>query len=275
MSLRQAVLAKTDEWRLSEVICRSGPKDKPFEESHAEASIALIAAGTFQYRTVGGEAVMYPGAFLLGNAGQCYECAHRHGIGDRCLAVHVSSGLFEEIAHAATGSSRFKFAVPALPALRELAAHSALLQSAAAKGCAAALTGSVYRLVEESIRVAAPRACARQRLSAQDARRISRVLREIEADVTARLDLSTLAAAAAMSKFHFLRTFRRITGATPHQYILGLRLRRAASGLLHSQDSVVRVVADAGFDDVSTFNRYFRYTYHMTPTEYRQKRGQR
>lgn len=269
MSLRQAVLAETDEWRISDVVCTSGPQDKPFEEAHKEVSISLIAAGTFEYRTVSGEAVMYPGAYLLGNAGQCFECAHRHGTGDRCLAVHVSARLFEEIACSVTGSSRFKFGRPALPALRQLSAHSAMLQSLSAKGPSTALAGGVYGLVEAAIRIASPRSGGLRRISAKDARRISQVLRHIEADVTADLELDTLAAAARMSKFHFLRTFRRVTGATPHQYVLGLRLRRAALGLLESNEAVLRVVLDAGFDDVSTFNRYFRQAYKMTPTQYR------
>ncbi len=269
MSLQAVVLAETDEWRISDILCTSGPQDKPFEEAHEDVSISLIAAGTFEYRTVSGEAVMYPGAYLLGNAGQCFECGHRHGIGDRCLAVHVSAPLFEEIACSVTGSSRFQFKLPALPALKQLSAHSAMLQSVPATGAAAALAEGVYSLVETAIRIAAPRVAGLRRLSALDARRISQVLRHIEADATASLELDTLAAVARMSKFHFLRTFRRVTGATPHQYVLGLRLRRAALALLHSDEPVLRVVLDAGFDDVSTFNRYFRQIFKMTPTRYR------
>ena len=269
MSLRDAVLAKTDEWRISEILCTSGPQDKPFEEAHEDVSISLIAAGTFEYRTASGEAVMYPGAYLLGNAGQSFECGHRHGTGDRCLAVHVTPRLFEEIAFSVTGSSRFKFALPALPALKELSAHSAMLQSVHTMGAADALAGGVYSLVEAAIRIASPQAAGLRRLSAPDARRISQVLRHIEADATVDLELDTLAAVARMSKFHFLRTFRRVTGATPHQYVLGLRLQRAALALLHSNEPVLRVALDAGFDDVSTFNRYFRLAYKMTPTQYR------
>ena len=48
MSLRHAVLAETDEWRISDVVCTSGPQDRPFEEAH-EGDVDFIdrVAGTF------------------------------------------------------------------------------------------------------------------------------------------------------------------------------------------------------------------------------------
>jgi AraC family transcriptional regulator len=269
MSLRQAVLAETDEWRVSDVHCTSGPQDKPYQEAHRDVAISLIAQGTFEYRTASGEAVLYPGAYLLGNAGQCFECGHHHGVGDHCIAVHVSRPLFEEIATTVTGSSRFEFQMPSLPPLKQLSVHSAMLQSLPANGPAGALSGGIYGLIEAAIRIASPRVAGARRLAVPDARRISHVLRHIETHVTGELNLDTLAAAARMSKFHFLRTFRRVTGATPHQYVIGLRLRRAAVALRHSNEPIVQIVLDAGFEDVSTFNRYFRQAYKMTPTQHR------
>ena len=43
-----------------------------------------------------------------------------------------------------------------------------------------------------------------------------------------RCRLHDLAGTAAMSPYHFLRTFRAVVGMTPHQYILHTRLHRAA-----------------------------------------------
>ena len=40
-----------------------------------------------------------------------------------------------------------------------------------------------------------------------------------------------MAATAGMSKYHFLRVFRRLTCVTPHRYLIGARLRRAAVAL--------------------------------------------
>jgi hypothetical protein len=92
------LLARGDGWSVRDVVCTSGPADRPFEELHTEVSIAIVAAGTFQYRSPSGRALMTPGSLLLGNAGHCFECGHEHGVGDRCIAFAYSSEYFERIA---------------------------------------------------------------------------------------------------------------------------------------------------------------------------------
>jgi hypothetical protein len=42
-------LAAGDGWRVSDLVCRRGPHDRPFEEQHECVTIALVAAGTFQW----------------------------------------------------------------------------------------------------------------------------------------------------------------------------------------------------------------------------------
>jgi AraC-like DNA-binding protein len=92
-------------------------------------------------------------------------------------------------------------------------------------------------------------------------------LLENEPDVS--FDLVDLAQAAGLSKFHFLRTFVRVTGATPHQYVLRARLRRAAVELQTRQAKVVEVAFGCGFGDVSSFNRAFRAEFGVSPRAYR------
>ena len=72
-----------------------------------------------------------------------------------------------------------------------------------------------------------------------------------------------------MSKYHFLRSFRHVVGATPYQYLLGLRLRRAAVALTTTARSVSAIALDAGFGDISTFNAHFRRAFGQSPTALR------
>jgi len=83
MSLTSRMLASGPGWSVSDVTCTAGPHDRSFEERHDTASIAAVTAGTFQYRSGGGRAVLAPGVILLGNAGACFECGHELGTGDR------------------------------------------------------------------------------------------------------------------------------------------------------------------------------------------------
>jgi len=71
----------------------SGPGDRPFEEEHRSASIAIVLSGRFEYRASSGGALMTPGSLLLGNPGQSFECVHAHGAGDRCIAFRFSPEL--------------------------------------------------------------------------------------------------------------------------------------------------------------------------------------
>src|SRR5262245_42696913 len=70
-------------WSADDVVCTAGRQDRPFEERRPHVAIALVVAGSFQYRTPAGRALMTPGSALLGNPGEPFECSHDHGSGDR------------------------------------------------------------------------------------------------------------------------------------------------------------------------------------------------
>jgi AraC-like DNA-binding protein len=62
---------------------------------------------------------------------------------------------------------------------------------------------------------------------------------------------------------------------TPHQYVLRTRLYRAAVRLRGSNDPVSAIAFDAGFNDLSTFNRRFRRVMGANPSAYRMRVGAR
>jgi transcriptional regulator GlxA family with amidase domain len=109
--------------------------------------------------------------------------------------------------------------------------------------------------------------------SPRDERRISNVLRHIEEHFDQPLDLTDLAGLAFMSKYHFLRTFRRTVGVTPSRYLLGVRVRRAAVALCATPVPVATIAFDAGFGDLSTFNRHFRQAFGVSPAAFRRAPG--
>ena len=107
------------------------------------------------------------------------------------------------------------------------------------------------------------------RVSARDERRIADVLHYIEARAGEPLALDALAGLARMSKYHFLRTFRRATGMSPYQFLLSIRMRRAALRLATTRETIASIAFDAGFGDLSTFNHRFRDLFGMSPSSYR------
>ncbi|MBI1950881.1 MAG: helix-turn-helix transcriptional regulator [Acidobacteria bacterium] len=270
------ILARGDGWTVEDVICTSGPRDRPFGERHSKISIAIVAAGSFQYRAAASRELMTPGALLLGNAGQGFECGHEHGAGDRCLSFKYAPDYFESLAADAGGrGARAAFRAPRLPPLRDV---SPLIARAFAGLCGAADVSWEELSVQLAVRtlrlagghptspgVAAPAAVAR----------VTRIVRTIERHPDAGLTLGSLARAAGLSPYHFLRTFERLTGTTPHQYVLRSRLREAAIRLLTEPARILDIAFDCGFGDVSNFNRAFRAEFGVNPRAYRLQPGAR
>ncbi len=268
-TIASRAIAQGRDWQIADIVCRAGPNDRPYEERHSRMSISAVVAGAFRYRAEHGEALLYPGALLLGNAGTCFECGHEHGQGDRCLAVHIDPDLFEEVAASAAGSHRFRFNAASLPAMPELLPTVVELEAMTEAARPLAAGSLVVRLVERVGEAMSGAKLASTKPGRGDERRIGTVLRHIEANADGPLDLDRLAARANMSKYHFLRTFRRVTGTTPYQFVLNLRMRRAAVRLATSTDSVAAIAYDAGFGDLSTFNSRFRDIFGAPPTKFR------
>ena len=79
-----------------------------------------------------------------------------------------------------------------------------------------------------------------------------------------------LARMAGCSEAHLSRSFRTHLGQTPSQWILGLRVRRAASLLETTTYAISEVALMAGFENLSNFHRHFRAETGLTPLAYRQ-----
>jgi transcriptional regulator GlxA family with amidase domain len=248
-------------------VCSAGPHDRPFEERHDRVSVALVAGGTFRYRTDKGEALLYPGAFLLGNAGACYECGHEHSRGDRCLALHIDRELFAEIAAGSSRSNRCEFRAAMLPAVPDLASISVLLQQTLESS--QFLEETILASIETIVQAVGKNYTPARRPTPAATRRMAAVFEYVDARLGSDLSLAELASLSHMSKYHFLRTFKHASGMTPHQYILGRRLRAAAAALRNTQRPVCDIALDQGFGDLSTFNHYFRRVMGITPTVFR------
>jgi AraC family transcriptional regulator len=268
------VLAAGPGWRVSDVRCGRGPQDKPFEEQHGSVSLGAVLSGTFRYRGSTGDALLYPGAVLLGAPGACFECGHEHGVGDHCLALSLDAPLFDELAAAASDEVRFRLRRPMLPAVRETIAPLQRLHARLVTG--EGIDEAVLQFAECVVQALAGAAAHERPVAARDQRRLAAVARHMETHSHEALDLDALAALAAMSKYHFLRTFRRTLGCTPHQWLLQHRLRRAAQALHEDREASIAAIAlDAGFGDVSTFNALFRNVLGDTPSRWRQQQGSR
>lgn len=103
--------------------------------------------------------------------------------------------------------------------------------------------------------------------------RIHRVQDHIERHLQEELRLEDLARVACFSPFHFHRIYAAITGETVREFVLRLRLERAASQLLLLPGrSVTEIALDCGFGGSASFARAFRATFGTTATQFRKIR---
>ncbi|WDP90046.1 MAG: AraC family transcriptional regulator [Desulfobacter sp.] len=82
-----------------------------------------------------------------------------------------------------------------------------------------------------------------------------------------KLTLAEVAQNVGLSRYHFLRTFKRETGISPHLYRTLKRLE-AAKGLLTGGMPPAQVALETGFTDQSHFSNTFRRYLGATPKQY-------
>jgi len=85
------------------------------------------------------------------------------------------------------------------------------------------------------------------------------------------IQLEDIAAAACLSKFHFLRLFRQVYKISPYQYIQNLRLAKACEHLSASQAAINDIAFMLGYENSNSFSRIFHQRMGVYPSQYRQK----
>jgi AraC family transcriptional regulator len=106
--------------------------------------------------------------------------------------------------------------------------------------------------------------------------RMHRVLRHIDANLAAPLELAELARVANFSTFHFHRLFAAWMGERLGDYVRRRRLEVAATRLATQPESTVLAVAlTVGFNSAEAFSRSFKDHFGEAPTSWRLRQGSR
>ena len=108
-----------------------------------------------------------------------------------------------------------------------------------------------------------------RRLRQQNLMRLLRARHRIRMNPCRRMDLSSLAATANYSPWHFVRAFREVFGEAPLEYANRIRLEHARDLLTRSRMTVSEIADLIGYDSRSAFCRSFRNAFDMTATQAR------
>ena len=120
--------------------------------------------------------------------------------------------------------------------------------------------------------------CGHIRISSEtpennDVRVVRKVVDYISENYMENITLADLAELVNLSETGLSRLFRNITGMSCIDYVIEYRLTKAMGMLRTTDKPIIEVAFDAGFNNISYFNRMFKRHCHQTPSEFRKNKN--
>jgi AraC family transcriptional regulator len=211
------------------------------------------------------------GAAVLVPPGTCVRAVQREPV--EFLVLSIDPEHAERVASAAAAGRPWSRAPlmdepdPAVAALAGEIRRSLLADPLAETGylqivADAVLARLVCRLVGE-----APAAAGGEALSPGT---LAALLRRIDERLGDTIRVEDLAAELGLSRSHFSRAFRRMTGVSPRRYLLGRRLCLARDMISAGAADLSAVAVRSGFSSHSHMSAAFRKELGVTPGRYRE-----
>jgi len=119
----------------------------------------------------------------------------------------------------------------------------------------------------EAVALATPQKAAR--ITVDESTQLKRILDLLHERFAEPIRMRDLCAAGNMSERSLHRLFVRHLGENMTDYLGRLRIGRACMWLVETDRPVSMIATDAGFSNLSNFNRRFRAVRQMTPKEFR------
>lgn len=104
-----------------------------------------------------------------------------------------------------------------------------------------------------------------------EAERIAAAAAYLRENCAQPLTIEEIARKCNLSKFHFIRVFRRFTGWTPYEYLTLVRIDEAKNLLTSTSLGLSEIAARTGYADAKSLIRAFRQHTEMTPAGYRKQ----
>ena len=91
----------------------------------------------------------------------------------------------------------------------------------------------------------------------------------IEAHLDNDIAIADVAKIAGISQWHFQRIFKALTNETLKTYIRSRRFANSLEKLMATDERIIDIALNAGFESQESFTRAFKQAFNMTPNEYR------
>ncbi|WP_165845537.1 helix-turn-helix domain-containing protein [Streptacidiphilus pinicola] len=98
---------------------------------------------------------------------------------------------------------------------------------------------------------------------------IERAIEHIWERYSEPVSLDELSKSALLSRFHFARTFREITGVTPGRFLSAVRIHQAKRMLVDTPRTITDISSAVGYQSLGSFTNYFTQSVGMPPSQFR------
>ncbi len=244
----------------------------PKEEEVFDYSVSFIERGEFSIQAGKKAWRLSQGMLFVTRPGLVYRCEHRERCpSDVCLSVLYNAAWVRESRSDGRRGSRQNLDPIVLPPtnrLRYLYLRLARsLEDHAGPMAWESLSVDLLAALDEQGKSRARKLHSDRQLTWYEDR-VEGARDLLDTRYAEEHSLSSLARTVGMSPFHFARVFCELTGVSPHQYLLRIRLFRAAERLREGE-TVTATCFCCGFGNLSHFIRSFRRAFGVSPSRFR------
>ena len=239
---------------------------------HLDYHVGVVTQGRQLQRLCGSASLLGPGNVSIVPPDEIHDGSPDDEAGYSLRTFRITPELYREWMHVSQESDRVVSAKPVVrddpllaQRLSRLHAYFATGQTAGidmlAEEQATDLQNLLVRLISGLPAISDDRILSRGQWNA--------VHDYCQERLAERISLDDLAAVCELSRFQFLRHFKRTHGGiTPHEWLLRRRLEVACRKIRQGGRSMAQIAAECGFFDQSHFARHFRRTYGVAPSCY-------
>lgn len=229
--------------------------------AHDGYVVGVVHHGVQEFLCKSGTHYAKAGSLIFLNPNEIHSAKAAYSSGVAYQTLQIPPLMIEKVCGA---NFRFKQSmIFAMPLARQLAKMLSQLDAAQGANC---WLDKLAEIIDLILKV---QFHLTEQLHRKYDERLSHLLKYIEANVTSRISLKTLAYQSNISPQHVIRCFKSALGVTPQDYIQARRVA-LAKRMLQDHDSS-EVAALTGFTDQSHLTRWLKACYGVTPSLYRKK----
>ncbi|HEX6182260.1 MAG TPA: AraC family transcriptional regulator [Chitinophagaceae bacterium] len=271
-------LYSSDFYTIRDFICRCTDCRTSKPEYSPSFCISFVRKGNFIFNVFRHALDSYNGCVLITKPEYERTVTHAHAVPDECTIFDFKRDFFNGFLKEVYGRTHF-FADNDLHStiVRTNAEteflHHYILQliklQAVSKLQVDHLVIEIINKVLNSITDYTPDHRIDARLKKNHLTTIEQAKEYMTTNFTDDISLMEIANYCHVSPFHFSRIFKTFTGISPHQFLLGLRLKNAELLLSDTAQPVADIAFSSGFNSLEHFTAAFRQKYTFSPSRYR------